>query len=159
VDIGLALGPVRLKNAWSSKIARVRQVLCASPQYIANSGDLSGLDDLTAHPSIVDESVKHLAMLTLVQGDSHLRTRIYIRYTVPSLLEARQAAIAGLGIACLPLFMCDQQLRAGQLAVLLPDYEPVARDLFLIAPKAAIQKRNPTALRLYLESALGNRLL
>jgi DNA-binding transcriptional LysR family regulator len=75
------------------------------------------------------------------------------------LLEVRQATIAGLGIACLPLFMCEQPLRHGQLATLLPAFEPLARDLLLVSPKAAMPKPYPTAFRLSIESALGGRTL
>jgi DNA-binding transcriptional LysR family regulator len=94
-----------------------------------------------------------------VLGDSHFRGRIYVRHAVPGLLEVRQAAIAGLGVACLPFFLCEQQLRTGQLTSLLSDYEPLARDLLLVSPKRAMPKLNPTALRLSLESALGGRTL
>lgn len=159
VDVGLALGPVRTRNAWTKRVARVRQVLCASPQYIALSGELSDVDELATWPGIVDEATMPAATWTFTHGDSHFRCRVCVRHALPTLLEVRQAVIAGLGIACLPLFMCEEQLRAGQLTALLPDLEPLPRDLLLLSPKSAMPKRGPTALRLSLESALEGKAL
>ncbi len=159
VDVGLALGPVRLKGAWTKRVSRVRQVLCASPQYLGKCGELSEPDDLLTQPGIVDEAAMPAAMWTLARGDSHFRSRICVQHALPTLIEVRQAAIAGLGIACLPLFMCEEQLRSGQLISLLPDCEPLARDLLLVSPKTAMPKRAPTALRICLESALDGKAL
>jgi DNA-binding transcriptional LysR family regulator len=154
LDIGLALGPVRLKGVWTTKVGRVRQVLCASPPYVAAHGEPTDIEDLEAHPCIVDEITGRGPMLSLSLGGQHFRTRINVRHAVTGPLEARQAVIAGLGVACLPLFMCEQLLLAGQLLELLPGYEPPSRDLLLLSPKGALQRRHPTALRLSLESAL-----
>ncbi len=159
VDVGLALGPVRLKCAWTKRVAKVRQVLCASPQYLATTGEFSEPDELMAHAGIVDEAIMPATTWTLARGDSYFRSRISVRHSLPTLIEVRQAAIAGLGIACLPMFMCEELLRAGQLMSLLPDYEPLARDLLLVSPKTAMPKRTPTALRLCLESALDGQVL
>jgi DNA-binding transcriptional LysR family regulator len=159
VDVGLALGPVRARSAWSKRLGRVRQVICASPQFLSASGDIADIDDLSTQPGLVDEATMPAGSWTFSQGDIYLRCRVSVRHALPTLLEVRQAAIAGLGVACLPAFMCEGPLRTGQLTALLPDLEPLPRDLLLLSPKSAMPKRGPTALRLSLESALEGKAL
>ena len=153
LDVAVAIGPLNLKRTWQKSVASIAQVVCASQSFLSSLSAPVSVDALREYPCIVDEATRHSTAWKLTESGNYIRSPINVQYVVPNLLQARQAAIAGLGIACLPYFMCSSQLQNGELTAILPEYEPLFRELMLLSPKRALPKRNPTALRVSLEEA------
>lgn len=82
--------------------------LYASPDYLARHGPIVSRDDLSAHTfiSYIDDLLYSKELMYLEEiGKPHLSLRS------TSILAQQQAAAAGAGIAILPAFAADQDLR------------------------------------------------
>jgi DNA-binding transcriptional LysR family regulator len=130
-DVTLRIAESPSPSLSARKIAPAPRVLCASPSYLQQRGRPAHAADLRNHACL---SYGHLATgqqwkLTGADGDHWI--------TVPWMLCTnnaeilRDAAIAGQGIALLPTFIADADLRAGRLATVLTDFR--APDLWLYA--------------------------
>ena len=114
------------------RLAPNRQVLCASPAYIEKRGlprtpaDLSG-HDCIAHSVRTTPRVWHL---TGPEGEQ-ISVQIHGRLSINSALAVRQAALEGLGIIELNSYLVGEDIVAGRLVRLLPQYRP--KDLHIYA--------------------------
>lgn len=80
----------------------------------------------------------------LAQGSPHAlqpwrlagrqRTLLTPALSADTLLSLRDAALAGVGLACLPLAACVDQLRSGALLRACPDEHPDATTLYALTP-------------------------
>jgi DNA-binding transcriptional LysR family regulator len=114
------------------RLAPNRQVICASPAYIGRRGlprtpaDLAG-HDCIAHSAPTTPRVWHL---TGPEGE-RVSVQINGRPTINSALAVRQAALEGLGIIELNSYLVGEDIVAGRLVRLLPQYRP--RELHIYA--------------------------
>ena len=60
----------------------------------------------------------------------------------------KQAALMGHGISMHPYYMVSDELKAGRLVVVLPDYEPLELDIYVVYPT---REHLPARTRRFLE--------
>jgi len=116
------------------KLASSRMVTCASPEYLAQKGVPKTLSDIERHDFI---------------GYSYLPTRDFWKFksrneeegikTNPRLRvnngdTCRAAALEGLGIVVLPTFIVGEDLLAGRLIEILPDWQAEERGIYAVYP-------------------------
>lgn len=121
-DVGIRIAALRDSSLIARRLAPSRRVLCAAPGYLAARGTPLALDDLNAHHCLLysyQVSGDHWGFGG-PGGERRLKVRGRLRVNNgDALLEA---ALAGLGIAFLPSFICGEALRAGRLVHLLPEW-------------------------------------
>lgn len=109
----------------TQKIAPVRRVLCASPEYLARRSTPTHPENLSEHECL---HYGHLATGSRWQlSDREGRqftVSVHCRGYSNNGEVLREAAIAGVGIALLPTFIVGEALRSGQLQIVLPDFCP-----------------------------------
>lgn len=157
VDIGVALAPVTIASGWTNTIAYVRQSIFASVEYASQHDPVRSPFDLEEHDCIVEASDRETHSWRFGRDDTVTTVTVKARYTVSGLLEAREATLAGLGIARLPQYMCEPYLRSGRLVDLTSDIESAGREVVVISPRQRQRKTGTAALRTYLESAFSQR--
>lgn len=155
VDLGIALAPVRLANGWTSAVGCVRQSVYASTDFAERHGTISSPFDLTGCDCIVEHAESQRRSWQFGNGAGHMTVSITPKYVVSSLLEAREAVLAGLGICRLPSYLCEPYLNAGRLVDLLPGTPAEGRDVVVISPRQRKMKAGTTALRMHLEAAFA----
>ena len=97
--------------------------LVASPEYLTEKGEPASPPDLAAHDCIMfGTSVDAVWSLSGASGPVNIPVRG--RLAVNHLLSAKDAATSGLGIAMLPAIVCDDEIRAGRLRVVLSEAPP-----------------------------------
>jgi DNA-binding transcriptional LysR family regulator len=153
VDLGIALAPVAVNAGWSNKIGTVRQSIFASSEYAAQKRTVQSAFDLESLDCIVEQSNGERCRWRFERNERVMSITVTAKYVVSSLLEAREATLAGLGIARLPLYLCQPYLRNGRLVDMMPDTESIGRDVIVISPHQTQRKTGAAALRLHLESA------
>jgi len=143
-DVAVRAGPLEDSTLVQRKLGQARTLLVAAPSFLARHPaitaprDLEGLAGLTQPGQLV--WTLHGAPGTVdltVQGP--LRTN--------NVQMLAQAARDGLGIARLPRFLCRDDLAAGRLAALLPDWEPAGYDIHVLLPS----RRPSSAVRALVE--------
>ena len=102
-----------------------RQVICASPDYIGRRGLPRTPADLASHNCIAHSAraTPRVWHLTGPDGEQ-ISVSINGRPTINSALAVRQAALEGLGIVEINSYLVGEDIAAGRLVRLLPQYQP-----------------------------------
>jgi DNA-binding transcriptional LysR family regulator len=119
------------ERQYSSSVVQVglgtlRWGLVATPEYLAQREAFDCPDALSrADMLIYDVAPEQNTELHLEgSGNSTTTVTVNARLQSSSILLLKKAAIGGLGIACLPLRVCKEEIDAGSLCVVLPDWSP-----------------------------------
>lgn len=121
IDVAVRIGALQDSSLVARKLAPTRRVLCASPVYLQRRGRPEKPDDLRAHNCLFykfsggravwrfrDQAGEHV-----IEIDGSLRTN--------NADALHTAALAGVGIVVLPLFMVGADIRRGALEVIFPE--------------------------------------
>lgn len=107
------------------RLAPNRQVICASPAYVERRGLPRELPDLAKHDCIAHSARATPRVWHLVGPDGEqVSVQINGRPTINSALAVRQAGLEGLGIIELNSYLVGEDIAAGRLVRLLPQYRP-----------------------------------
>lgn len=139
VDIALRLGPLADSSMKLRKLGESRRLLVAAPAYLAARGRPVTPQELADHEGIRMSNVAGSDMLAL-QGPGGERHAVPSggRFRVDHGLAAREALVAGRGIAPAHRWLVDDLLAAGRLEPILPDYAlPTVPLSLLIVPERA----------------------
>jgi DNA-binding transcriptional LysR family regulator len=110
--------------------------LVASPAYLAKVGHIECVDRLPALDMLLYASINEAThVLRLIGPDGKtISTPVRARLQSDTALVLKQAALAGTGIACLPLYACAKELQSGALQVVLPQWRPKEGLLIALFP-------------------------
>jgi DNA-binding transcriptional LysR family regulator len=113
----------------SAPVAEVGWLLAASPAWLEAAGRPSEPEDLAAHPGLCywRESADDQWRLARADGSARRQVRVAGRYHVDNPEAVAEAALAGLGVAMLPDYLCTAALRDGRLVRVLPEWTPVTK--------------------------------
>jgi DNA-binding transcriptional LysR family regulator len=120
-------------------LGQSRRLLVAAPDYLAGRGRPVTPQDLSSHEGIRMSNVAGSDTLAL-QGPNGERHAVPFggRFRVDHGLAAREALVAGRGIAPAHRWLVDDLLAAGRLEAVLPDYSLPRTPLsMLIVPERA----------------------
>ena len=132
-DVAIRIGVVRGAALLTRLLGKTSGVLCASPAYLGQNGTPKSPRELEQHRCIVYNAPPHSNEWELRgEDDSCVTVQVKTRLTVNSLAMVRDAAIAGLGIARLPTFMCGEPLSSRRLVRVLPQHAAVERSVYAV---------------------------
>lgn len=139
VDIALRLGPLIDSSMKLRALGQSRRLLAAAPDYLAARGRPTVPRDLSAHEGVRMSNVAGSDTLALQGPDGERHAVPFAgRIRVDHGLAAREALVAGRGIAPAHRWLVDDLLASGRLEVLLPDYSLPSTPLsMLIVPERA----------------------
>lgn len=123
VDIALRLGPLTDSSMKLRALGQSHRLLVAAPDYLAARGAPAVPRDLSGHEGIRMTNVAGSDILVLQGpgGEDHV-VPFGGRFRVDHGLAAREALVAGRGIAPTHRWLVDDLLAAGRLKAILPDY-------------------------------------
>jgi len=134
-DIALRIGELADSSLIAKRLANIRIVVCASPDYLTRQGEPQTLEDLASHRYLRYSYVRNRrsALFEALEhseaGESDLVSNSLTNNNGDVLA---QAAIAGAGIAVQPTFICAEALADGRLKRILVDHEPEPLGLYAI---------------------------
>lgn len=135
-DVAIRIGSLRDSNLVARKITPTRQVICASPSYLAKHGSPERPEDLLEHNCILYSLLSAPREWRLVdpEGQEHV---VPVNGTLHSNngLVNRAAAVAGGGILLLPTFYLGDQLRSGELKPVLCKFRPQEIAVYAVYPE------------------------
>jgi DNA-binding transcriptional LysR family regulator len=127
IDIALRMTASATPDLVVTPVARLDWVVCAAPSHLASAGTPALPLDLKHHPCMSYWRESSDDAWQLVKGDQTQTVRVHSRYHANNAEAVAQAALAGLGVALLPLYVCEDDLSAGRLVRLLPQWTPVTK--------------------------------
>lgn len=138
IDCVLRVSNLQDSSMVAQQIARLEQVTCASPAYLARQGRPARLDDLHRHLAVnYISSATARAYPLEFQVDGELRQMTLSGAVSVSGADMYIAgAVAGLGIVQVPRYRVVDELRTGQLEQVLPDLAPPALPVYVLYPQS-----------------------
>jgi len=139
VDIALRLGPLTDSSMKLRPLGESRRLLVAAPDYLAARGAPSAPQDLSSHEGIRMSNITGSDILSLQGPDGEGYVVPFAgRFRIDHGLAAREALVAGRGIAPAHHWLVDDLLEAGRLKAILPNYSlPSVPLSMLIVPERA----------------------
>jgi DNA-binding transcriptional LysR family regulator len=147
IDIAIRIGPLRDSSKIATRIGSIRIVVCASPAYLAARGRPQQLSDLEQHDCITLDDHAPPTAWKFMRGRRAKTAPIKSRLCVNTSEAAVQAAIEHVGLARVMSYKMEAARRAGQLAIVLEEFEPEPLPVHIVyAPR----KPMPLKLRVFL---------
>ncbi len=137
-DLGVRIGRLHDSSLAARKLAVSRRVVCCSPAYAQRAGLPAMIEELAGHACIgyANVSASHIWQFESAEPGGMPRSLVVRSRIVANNGELiRDAAIAGLGISILPVFIVANALASGQLINALPDACPVADTIYAVYPR------------------------
>ncbi|MFR0688318.1 LysR family transcriptional regulator [Enterobacterales bacterium AE_CKDN230030158-1A_HGKHYDSX7] len=151
VDIVIMVGQPEDSTLIARRMLTTNRCLCASPDYLALHGAPETVEELAGHRAV------------LLQADSQrywpLRGETVPCHRVLScnnITFAREAVLAGAGIASLPELIVDEQLASGRLVRVLPQVQLPVGELYAVYPSRRFQAMKVKAFLDFLINNLPN---
>ncbi len=129
-DVIFRVGPQRDSSLIARKIGEVKDILIASPDYLANNTAPKHAEDLTHH-SLLKGNPLIKWTLTNTKGETVVNTDRG-RLQANALNVVRSACSDGLGIALMPDVMIKEYLADGSLIRVLDDWSSNSRDMYML---------------------------
>jgi DNA-binding transcriptional LysR family regulator len=137
-DVVVRVGRLRDSGLIARKLAPVRLAAVASPAYLAARGEPRRPQDLRDHECITYALSNPPDVWPLVRKGR--RTSVRVRGALRTNNDAitRAALLAGAGIALLPSFVVDEDLRAGRLREVLRGWDAAVGAMYAVMPPSRV---------------------
>jgi DNA-binding transcriptional LysR family regulator len=134
-DLAIRIGGGGSDNLVARKLGETRLVACASPEYLARRGTPTSPQDLARHDCFTYEYVSSRGQWRF-RGPDGRDDMVRVSGPVHSNSGDLNAALAarGAGVALEPDFIVADELRAGRLVALLPDYAAARSPIYAVYP-------------------------
>lgn len=152
-DLAIRIGQLPDSGLIARKLCEDPRVVCASPDYIARRGAPNDLADLAEHPAIGYLNVPSAQLWQFRDGKGDVvSVPMQGRVSVNNGVAGCDMAIAGLGVAMVPLFIAHEALADGRLVRLVEHMTPVPLPISLVWPPV---KPMPMKLRTIIDYLAG----
>lgn len=115
-------------------LAKLPIIIMASPNYLAKNGIPSSLDDLKDHVCVAWSRLASPVVWTCRSPHGSKAVKMRHRVAVSSGESLLDAALADLGLVCIPGLIAHAEITSGRLVRVLPEYEVGHRMLNAVYP-------------------------
>jgi DNA-binding transcriptional LysR family regulator len=134
-DLAIRISRAGSTNHAARKLATSNNILCASPAYLARCGYPAAPADLIGHRCIGYSYAATGDEWQLVDRENTVHTvKVNCHMHTNNGDTARAAALGGEGVIWQPAFLVGNDLRAGKLVRILPEYRLPDIDVFALYP-------------------------
>ncbi|ABN73797.1 LysR family transcriptional regulator [Actinobacillus pleuropneumoniae] len=130
-DLVLRIGALEDSSIVAKRIARSELVLLASPEYLAKHGTPENLAQLTEHTCLIYENHQQWQF---TDGDQKVKIKPNAHVISNNGYALLQMTKAEQGIVNLPLFLAKEEISAGKLVEILPQYKQHSIDISILYP-------------------------
>ena len=132
LDVGVRIGELPDSSMRALRVGSVRVVLCASPGHLQRHGQPRQLEDLREHSIIASSAGGNAVDWRFETSSARQTSPLKPRLSVTTNDAAIEAAVRGFGIARLLSYQIAPQLAAGELQIVLKEYEPTPRPIHIV---------------------------
>jgi molybdate transport repressor ModE-like protein len=135
-DLAIRIGQLHESNMIARRLTNNQRVLCASPAYLKRHGTPSTPEQLRKHECLLMVGAKGPRDQWVLRAPDGTETTIRVRGRLESNMGEviRDAALAGLGISLHSIWHVCEDLRAGRLQVVLPEYQLPESAIYAVMP-------------------------
>lgn len=152
IDLAIRGGWLRDSSLKARKIGEFGQLLCASPQYLAQQAPIVQPADLAPHALIAFDQLRTPLHWTFrraeAQPEQEFVHQFHSRFTVSSTASIQALLLQHAGLGILTDYTARPLLASGQLVQLLPDWQLPAGGIFAVYPPG---QHRPLKVRRFVE--------
>lgn len=134
IDVALRISTLQDSSLIARKIADMRLVIGASPDFLRRHGVPESAEALRTLPCVVDTNLQGQSNWRFVEAGRTVSVHVTGPVRVNSPLAALDAAIAGLGFAALPSYLAEPAIAQGKLMAVLQNSVPDGQTLQAVYP-------------------------
>lgn len=139
VDLALRYGKLGDSRLIAQTLAELPRVLCAAPEYLARRGMPAHPDQLRQHDTLCYmQQQRAVDRWPLHRGDECVEIEVAPRWVFNDAEMVRRCAIRGMGIAYRICSDIEDDIKAGRLQRVLPDWDGEPVPLSLVYPDRAL---------------------
>ncbi|SLN13159.1 LysR family transcriptional regulator [Oceanibacterium hippocampi] len=133
IDVGIRIAAEPDPALTAIMLTETRRAFCASPDYLARKGIPTTPQELQSHNCLIATGQTQNRWPYREHGRTrHVLVQGNFVANNPDVI--RNAAIRGLGVAMLPTWLINGDLRSGTLQPVLAGYEPSPNGLYIVTP-------------------------
>jgi DNA-binding transcriptional LysR family regulator len=136
-DLAIRAGELADSSLVARKLMTSPTKIVASPKYLGLHGTPERPEELEEHDVLVIGGRAEL-LWSFVKGAQRQTVTVKGRLSVPSPVIVHEAALHGVGIARLPSWIVDDDLREGRLTALLEEWTPPPLELHAVMPSSRL---------------------
>lgn len=148
IDVAIRLGHLAHPGLVARKLGDSPFLAVAAPAYLSARGIPQSPKDLAAHQCLLYTQQTHPAEWSFTKKSSVQTVTVDGNYQSNNLISLKDAAVAGIGIARLPLWMVDTEIKTGSLHRVLEKHPLPAFGIHAVFPTA---RQIPTKVRLFVD--------
>lgn len=150
VDLALRVGNLEDSSFIAKKLGLIYFGVMASPKYLKEAGMPKSPRDLSSTHSCIQFTALGVDSWSLTSGRSTMSVTLKSQILSNDLNVVKSLTLAGNGVALLPMFLCAEDVRAGRLIRLFPDWSSNERAVHFVYPA---QKYVPPKLSTFIQFA------
>lgn len=136
VDVGVRAGKLADSTLVARGLGSLKSFLVASPAFVKEHGSPKAPEDLARFGALVFGSAPGRALWKLSRGKRSVEVRVAPRLVANDYDFLEASAVAGLGLAVIPVFRCIDDLRARRLVRVLPGWTTPETPLQAVYPSS-----------------------
>lgn len=134
IDVGLRMGILEDSALTARRIASGRQVVLATPDYLAHHGAPQTPADLEGHDAVIYSQQDRGRFWVFENGGREVSVRLQGRLKLSAAEGVRAAIMAHAGLAIATDWMFAPEIASGDVRILLPDWQLPPTDLWAVFP-------------------------
>jgi DNA-binding transcriptional LysR family regulator len=159
IDVAVRITSEPPASFVARRVGTVQRLLCASPSYLRRAGTPRAPSDLTEHDCLqLSGDVAEAWSFQGEDGGAPFGVRVTPRLRFSSSSAVHEAAKAGLGIADLPSYLIEEDLRARRLSRVLTELTTPARSVYVVYAAGPLLPTRVREVAGYLEKELKRAL-
>ncbi|GAD00871.1 LysR family transcriptional regulator [Agarivorans albus] len=131
-DVAIRAGNLPDSSLIVRKLAPLKSVLCASPEYLKHYGIPQTIEQLAAHNCLQFSYSRDVKEWTFMRDGQSQSIDVKGNYRVNNSEALREAMLQGLGIGRLPTFVAGPDIVAGRLIKLLNQYQMPNQSIYAV---------------------------
>lgn len=150
-DIAIRGGDLPDSSLIARKLAPLRNVLCASPDYIEKHGRPIELSQLADHNCLIFTYSKDIKEWLFIKDGQTQSVEVTGNYNVNNSEALREALLQGAGIGRLPTFVAGPDIKSGKLVSLFEEYQMPDKTIYAVFPE---RQYLPSKVRAFIDFAV-----
>jgi len=150
-DIAIRGGDLPDSSLIARKLAPLRNVLCASPEYIEKHGRPVELSQLADHNCLIFTYSKDIKEWLFIKDGQTQSVEVTGNYNVNNSEALREALLQGVGIGRLPTFVAGPDIKSGELVSLFEEYQMPDKTIYAVFPE---RQYLPSKVRAFIDFAV-----
>jgi len=133
-DLAIRIGWLRDSSLRAARLGSFRQLLVASPAYLAEHGVPRRPEDVAMHGWIAMSALATPLRWTFTRGRTRRRVRMRQVMQANNAAAIRALVLAGAGMSVLPDYLAQDDIQAGRLQVVLAQYQLLEGGIHAVYP-------------------------